>query len=165
MRLSLSEIRANAMKFAAEWANVASERAEAQSVACMKSLSARHLALASVLSLGASSAQALSDEPPVSVTLDSRSAALRLSSAAATESAVADRTTLVALTTPASLSLSAATLSLTLQPESKDAAAPAASAGGDLVKQAGALAGNALFGTLLRKSVETSVLSLARGFR
>ena len=128
MRLSLSEIRANAMKFAAEWANVASERAEAQSVACMKSLSARHLALASVLSLGASSAQALSDEPPVSVTLDSRSAALRLSSAAATESAVADRTTLVALTTPASLSLSAATLSLTLQPESKDAAAPAASA-------------------------------------
>lgn len=31
MRLSLSEIRANAMKFAAEWADVASERAEAQS--------------------------------------------------------------------------------------------------------------------------------------
>lgn len=41
----------------------------------------------------------------------------------------------------------------------------APSAGGDLVKQAGALFGNALFGTLLRKSVETSVLSLARGFR
>ncbi|MDX2132687.1 MAG: DNA methyltransferase [Planctomycetota bacterium] len=31
MRLSLSEIRARAMKFAAEWTNVASERAEAQS--------------------------------------------------------------------------------------------------------------------------------------
>lgn len=31
MRLSLSEIRANAMKFAAEWADVSSERAEAQS--------------------------------------------------------------------------------------------------------------------------------------
>lgn len=31
MRLSLSEIRANAMKFSAEWAAVASERAEAQS--------------------------------------------------------------------------------------------------------------------------------------
>ncbi len=31
MRLSLSEIRANAMKFSAEWADVASERAEAQS--------------------------------------------------------------------------------------------------------------------------------------
>lgn len=31
MRLSLTEIRANAMKFAAEWADVASERAEAQS--------------------------------------------------------------------------------------------------------------------------------------
>lgn len=31
MRLSLSEIRANAMKFSAEWANVSSERAEAQS--------------------------------------------------------------------------------------------------------------------------------------
>jgi len=31
MRLSLSEIRANAMKFASEWADVASERAEAQS--------------------------------------------------------------------------------------------------------------------------------------
>lgn len=31
MRLALSEIRANAMKFAAEWADVASERAEAQS--------------------------------------------------------------------------------------------------------------------------------------
>ncbi len=30
MRLSLSEIRANAMKFSAEWADVASERAEAQ---------------------------------------------------------------------------------------------------------------------------------------
>jgi hypothetical protein len=30
MRLSLSEIRANAMRFSAEWANVASERAEAQ---------------------------------------------------------------------------------------------------------------------------------------
>ncbi len=44
-------------------------------------------------------------------------------------------------------------------------AAPSASAGGDLVKQAGALFGNALFGTLLRKSVEASVLSLARGFR
>ncbi|GMV27779.1 MAG: hypothetical protein AMXMBFR58_38100 [Phycisphaerae bacterium] len=31
MRLSLSEIRSRAIKFAAEWANVASERAEAQS--------------------------------------------------------------------------------------------------------------------------------------
>lgn len=31
MRLSLSEIRANAMKFSADWADVASERAEAQS--------------------------------------------------------------------------------------------------------------------------------------
>jgi hypothetical protein len=41
----------------------------------------------------------------------------------------------------------------------------AASSNGALVKQVGALFGNALFGTLLRKSVETSVLSLARGFR
>jgi hypothetical protein len=49
--------------------------------------------------------------------------------------------------------------------DSPISATPAASAGGDLVKQAGALFGNALFGTLLRKSVETSVLSLARGFR
>ena len=49
--------------------------------------------------------------------------------------------------------------------DSPISAAPATSAGGDLVKQAGALFGNALFGTLLRKSVETSVLSLARGFR
>lgn len=49
--------------------------------------------------------------------------------------------------------------------ESPISATPAASGGGDLVKQAGALFGNALFGTLLRKSVETSVLSLARGFR
>jgi len=31
MRLTLSEIRANAMKFAAEWADGASERADAQS--------------------------------------------------------------------------------------------------------------------------------------
>ena len=31
MRLSLSEIRANAMRFAAEWADVVSERADAQS--------------------------------------------------------------------------------------------------------------------------------------
>lgn len=31
MRLSLSEIRSNAMKFASEWADVSSERAEAQS--------------------------------------------------------------------------------------------------------------------------------------
>lgn len=30
MRLSLSEIRANAMKFATEWTDVSSERAEAQ---------------------------------------------------------------------------------------------------------------------------------------
>ena len=44
-------------------------------------------------------------------------------------------------------------------------AAPSASAGGGLIKQVGALFGNALFGTLLRKSVETSVLSLARGLR
>lgn len=42
---------------------------------------------------------------------------------------------------------------------------PATSASGNLVKQAGALFGSALFGTLLRKSVETSVLSLARVFR
>ncbi len=34
-----------------------------------------------------------------------------------------------------------------------------------LVKQVGTVFGNALFGTLLRKSVETSVLSLARGLR
>ncbi len=39
------------------------------------------------------------------------------------------------------------------------------SAGSHLIKQAGALFGAALFGTLLRKSVETSVMSLARGFR
>lgn len=44
-------------------------------------------------------------------------------------------------------------------------ATPAAANSGKLVKQVGALFGNALFGTLLRKSVETSVLSLARGFR
>lgn len=43
--------------------------------------------------------------------------------------------------------------------------APAASAAGPLLKQAGALFGNALFGVLLRKSVETSVLTLARGLR
>ena len=49
--------------------------------------------------------------------------------------------------------------------DSPISATPAASDGGDLVKQAGALFGSALFGTLLRKSVETSVLSLARGFR
>ncbi|TVR57736.1 MAG: hypothetical protein EA420_18700 [Candidatus Competibacteraceae bacterium] len=49
--------------------------------------------------------------------------------------------------------------------DSPISAMPATSAGGDLVQQAGALFGNALFGTLLRKSVETSVLSLARGFR
>lgn len=34
-----------------------------------------------------------------------------------------------------------------------------------MVKQVGTMFGNALFGTLLRKSVETSVLSLARGLR
>jgi hypothetical protein len=49
--------------------------------------------------------------------------------------------------------------------DSAISATPAASAGGNLVKQAGALFGSALFGTLLRKSVETSVLSLARGSR
>ncbi|MCP5159758.1 MAG: heavy-metal-associated domain-containing protein [Gammaproteobacteria bacterium] len=49
--------------------------------------------------------------------------------------------------------------------DSPISATPTTSASGDLVKQAGALFGNALFGTLLRKSVETSVLSLARGFR
>ena len=49
--------------------------------------------------------------------------------------------------------------------DSAISASPATSAGGDLVKQAGALFGNALFGTLLRKSVETSVISLARGLR
>ncbi len=49
--------------------------------------------------------------------------------------------------------------------DSPISAVPTAPAGGDLVQQAGALFGNALFGTLLRKSVETSVLSLARGFR
>ncbi len=38
-------------------------------------------------------------------------------------------------------------------------------ASGQRVKQVGALFGNALFGALLRKSVETSVLALARGFR
>lgn len=37
--------------------------------------------------------------------------------------------------------------------------------GSGLVRQAGMLFGNALFGTLLRKSVETSVLSLAKGLR
>ena len=37
--------------------------------------------------------------------------------------------------------------------------------GNGLIKQAGTLFGNALFGTLLRKSVETSVLSLARVLR
>ena len=41
----------------------------------------------------------------------------------------------------------------------------AISASGNLVKQAGALFGSALFGTLLRKSVETSVMSLARWCR
>ncbi len=49
--------------------------------------------------------------------------------------------------------------------DSPMSASPAVSATSGLVKQAGALFGNALFGTLLRKSVETSVLSLARGFR
>ncbi|MER2601149.1 MAG: HMA2 domain-containing protein [Candidatus Competibacter phosphatis] len=50
--------------------------------------------------------------------------------------------------------------------DSAISASPIASSGnGALVKQVGALFGNALFGTLLRKSVETSVLSLARGFR
>ena len=49
--------------------------------------------------------------------------------------------------------------------DSAISASPTASASGNLVKQAGALFGSALFGTLLRKSVETSVLSLARGFR
>jgi hypothetical protein len=50
--------------------------------------------------------------------------------------------------------------------DSAISASPAtSSAGSNLVKQAGALFGAALFGTLLRKSVETSVLSLARGFR
>lgn len=50
--------------------------------------------------------------------------------------------------------------------DSAISASPAtASASGNLVKQAGALFGSALFGTLLRKSVETSVMSLARGFR
>ncbi len=51
----------------------------------MKSLSARRLALASVLSLSVSSAlaQPHSDEPSVPVTLDSSGATLRLSSAAA----------------------------------------------------------------------------------
>ncbi len=49
--------------------------------------------------------------------------------------------------------------------DSAISASSTASASGNLVKQAGALFGSALFGTLLRKSVETSVLSLARGFR
>lgn len=49
--------------------------------------------------------------------------------------------------------------------DSAISASPTASASGNLVKQAGALFGSALFGTLLRKSVETSVMSLARGFR
>jgi hypothetical protein len=88
--------------------------------------SARRLSLASVLLLSISSAlaQARGDAPTVSVTPDSNGATLRLSSAAAADSAVTDRTT---LTTPASLSLYAATLSLTLQPESKDPAEPTAS--------------------------------------
>lgn len=47
--------------------------------------------------------------------------------AVGTDSAVADRTTLASLTTPASPSLSAATLSFTLQPEARAAAMPAAS--------------------------------------
>ena len=43
--------------------------------------------------------------------------------------------------------------------------ATASMAGGALIQRVGALFGNALFGALLRKSVEASVLSLARGSR
>jgi hypothetical protein len=37
--------------------------------------------------------------------------------------------------------------------------------GNGVIKHAGMLFGNALFGTLMRKSVETSVLALAKGLR
>jgi len=94
----------------------------------MHFLSTRRLMLAMCLSLSVSSvyAQARGDEPSASGTLDLGDASLRRLSAAATELAVADPVTLASLSTPASLSLSAAALSLTLQPEAKDAATPSA---------------------------------------
>jgi hypothetical protein len=82
----------------------------------MSSTVTRRIALASVFAVSVSTAlaQARGDEPPVPVAFGFSDATLRLSSAAAIDSAVDDLTTLASLTVPTSSSFGAAALSLTL---------------------------------------------------